>query len=254
MRVKAIKTKKFVPPKDNLGDLIDVVAKHLRERSIVVVSSKVIAICEGRCVPQEEYNGDKEKLAQKEADLYLEKQEFLPTHSWMHTIKDGILIASAGIDKSNSKDYFVLWPKNPQASAELIYKELKKLTQIKDFGVVISDSHTIPFRRGLVGLCIAYFGFKPLIDERGTPDIFGEPLHVAQRNVPDSMAVAAVYNMGEGGQQTPVALISDIPDVEFIDHEYKTQDSLSVYEIPMDEDIYKVFFLAPKWKKGQGGV
>lgn len=254
MNIKPIKTKKFIPPRDSLDDLIDVISKNLKEKSVAVISSKVVAICEGRCVLQDEYDGDKEELAKKEADLYLSKQEFIPTHSWMHTIKNGILIASAGIDKSNSKNYFVLWPKDPEKSAEEIYQKIEKKTGLKEFGVVITDSHTIPFRRGLTGLCIAYFGFEPLIDERGEPDIFGHPLAVAQRNVPDSLAVAGVFLMGEAGEQTPVAIISDIPVIKFIDKKYKPKDEFSVYEIPISEDIYGIFFNAPKWKKGGGGI
>lgn len=243
-----------MPPKDNLGDLIAVVAKQLKEKSVVVITSKVVAICEGRCVPLTDYNSDKKELAKKEAELYLE-QQITPDASWMHTIKDGVLIGSAGIDKSNGNGFFILWPKNSKASAKKVYKLLKKQSGVKDFGVVITDSHTLPFKRGLMGFAIAYFGFKPLIDDRGKNDLFGYEMHLAQRNVPDTLAASAVFLMGESGEQTPVAIISDLPkEIEFIDHEYLGKGIFSSYEIKPEEDIYWLFYGAAKWNKGQGGV
>lgn len=254
MKVLPIKTKKFIPPKDNLEDLINPISKKLKEKSIVVITSKVVAICEGRCVLQTEFGGNKKELAKKEAELYLE-QVINPNASWMHTIKNGLLVGSAGIDKSNSAEYFTLWPKNPNASAKKIYKLLKEKTKIKDFGVVITDSHTLPFRRGLLGFSISYFGFKPLIDDRGKKDLFGYEMHLAQRNIPDTLATAAVFLMGESGEQTPAAIVTDLPkDIQFMDKEYKGKGIFSSFEIDPKEDIYWTFYGAVKWKKGGGGV
>lgn len=254
MIIKPVRTKKFIPPKDSLEDLVEAIAENLTEKSIVVVTSKVIAICEGRCIPLEEYNSDKKELAKKEADLYLE-QQITPNASWMHTIKDGVLIGSAGIDKSNGNGFFILWPKDPKASVKKLYELLKIRTKIRDFGIVITDSHTLPFRRGLMGFSIAYFGFKPLIDDRGKEDLFGYEMHLAQRNVPDTLAASAVFLMGESGEQTPVAIISDLPEqVEFIDHEYVGEGIFSTYEIEPEEDIYWLFYGAVDWKKGGGGI
>lgn len=254
MIIKVIKTKKFIPPKDNLADLINPIVPKLKERSIVVITSKVVAICEGRCVLQTKYKGDKKELAKKEAEFYLE-QVINPNASWMHTIKKGLLVGSAGVDKSNSGNYFTLWPKDPSNSAKKIYKLLKEKTGVKDFGVVITDSHTLPFRRGLLGFSIAYFGFKPLIDDRGKKDLFGYEMHLAQRNIPDTLAAAAVFIMGESGEQTPIAIVTDLPkEIEFLDKEYKPKGIFSSFEIEPKEDIYWTFYGAVNWKKGGGGI
>ncbi len=47
MNVSQIKTRKFLPPKDEIKDLLGYVPK-LQDGSIVALSSKVISICEGK--------------------------------------------------------------------------------------------------------------------------------------------------------------------------------------------------------------
>jgi F420-0:gamma-glutamyl ligase len=46
MKIIQIKTRKILPPKDNLEELLSFVPK-LDENSVVAISSKVISICEG---------------------------------------------------------------------------------------------------------------------------------------------------------------------------------------------------------------
>lgn len=253
MNIRPIKTKKFLPPKDNLDDLIDVISQNLKEKDIAIITSKVVSICEGRCIPVSEYE-TKQELGKVESDLHY-TFEFAKDHTVLLTLKNGILIASAGADKSNGNGYYTLWPKDPKASAKKIYKLIKEKTNLKEFGVVITDSHTLPFRRGLMGFSIAYFGFKPLIDDRGKKDLFNYEMHMTQRNIPDTLSAAAVFLMGESGEQTPVAVVSDLPpEIEFTDQEYKPRGEYSSFEIPFDEDIYSVFFKSVKWEKGGGGV
>ena len=50
MNVAEIKTRKIVPPKDDLAALLSYVPR-LKEESIVAVSSKVVSICEGQTMP-----------------------------------------------------------------------------------------------------------------------------------------------------------------------------------------------------------
>jgi F420-0:gamma-glutamyl ligase len=105
-------------------------------------------------------------------------------------------------------------------------------------------------RRGLVGISIAYFGFKPLYDYRGTTDLFGRELKVSLANIPDSLAAGAVFNMGEGPEQTPVVLISDLPkSIKFINTIYKPTRKFSTFEVPMEEDLFKPFLTSVPWKK-----
>ena len=250
MRILAIKTRILNPPKDNLYEVLDTVVPKLKPDSIVAVSSKIVSIGEGNTTPLDRYP-DKDKLVIQEAEKYLPR-EFVPGGWVMHTIKNNLLIPTAGIDESNSDDYFVLWPKDPEKSAQKIWKYLKEKSGVKNLGVIITDSHSVPGRRGIVGLSLGFFGFKPLRDYRGQKDLFGKELRVSQTNNPDSLATAAVFVIGEGAEQTPIALITDLDDsIEFIDRRYTSKGHFNSLIVPLEEDLYYPFISSVPWKKGK---
>lgn len=246
MIVKAIKTRKFLPPKDNLWDLFSEI-KSLKENSVVAITSKVVSIGEGRCIEISKIS--KDELAIKEADQYLPR-EASPDGMILTTIKNNMLVASSGVDESNSANYYTLWPKNPKLSAKKIWKFLKKKFQVKNLGIIITDSRLVPLRRGVVGIAIAYFGFKPLKDYRNKKDLFGREFKMETSNLPDSLATAAVLEMGEGSESQPIAIISDIPNIEFIKGEFRPKSFDDEFEIPLKIDMFYPFFSSVKWKKG----
>lgn len=250
MEVKAIKSRKFLPPKDNLWDLLSAI-KTLKERSIVAVTSKVVAIGEGRCIPLASIS--KDELIVKEADKYLPRN-LVPNEWTMYTIKNNLLVAAAGIDESNARGYYILWPKDPEASAKKIWQFLRKKFNLKNSGVIITDSRVTPLRRGVLGMAISYFGFKPLKDYRGTKDLFGRKFEMETTDIPDSLAAAAVLEMGEGAECQPLAIISDIPYVEFIEGKYDPNNPDSSFEIPEKEDLFYPFLSSVPWKKGGSGT
>lgn len=249
MIVKAIKTRKFLPPKDDLWNLLSAI-KSLKENSVVAVSSKVVSIGEGRCIPGDSV--DKDKIAISEADFYIPRKDS-PNSQILNTIKNNLLVASSGIDESNGKDYYILWPKDPKKSAKEIWLFLKKKFKIKNLGIIITDSRLIPLRRGVAGLAISYFGFNPIKDYRGTKDIFGRKFKMETSNFPDSLASAAVLEMGEGSEQQPIAIITQIPNINFLTKEYKAKSADDNYEIPLKEDMFSPFLTSVKWKKGGSG-
>jgi len=244
MVVKAIKTRKFLPPKDDLWDLLSEI-KSLKENSVVALTSKVVSIGEGRCIPIEKFP-NKDELVIKETDKYLPR-DATPYGLVMHTIKNNIFTASAGIDESNGAGYYILWPKNPKSSAKKIWQFLSKKFKLNNLGVIITDSRLVPFRRGVVGIVLSFFGFKPLRDYRGKKDIFGRELTMETSNLPDSLATAAVLEMGEGSEQSPMSIITDIPYIKF------TSKDIDEFEIPSKEDIFYPLFSKVKWKKGGSG-
>ncbi len=228
MEIKTIKTSIF---KEN-EDLLKFILKYFKkipEKSIVVITSKIVALAEGRVV-EFKNKRQKIKLIKSESDFAL-KTKF----AWM-TIKDGMVMASAGIDESNAQDKLILLPKDSFKSAELLRKELQKIFKIKKLGVLITDSRTFPLRAGIVGVALGYAGFKGIRDYRGTNDIFGRVLKMSRTDVADSLATAAVLGMGEGKETQPLALITNAP-VEFV-------EKVNKEELMMDprEDLYKPFF------------
>ena len=81
----------------------------------------------------------------------------------------------------------------------------------ENIGVVVTDSHLTPLRRGVTGVAIAYSGFEGIQSEIGRPDLFGKPLEVTEKAVADDLASAAILEMGESGESTPFALIRGAP-------------------------------------------
>jgi len=246
MLVKVIKTRKIIPPQDDLLSAIkqSFLKFKLKEKSIIVITSKVVSIWKGDCIKIDK-NTDKDVLVKQQADLYLKNTH--PKYNVMLTIKNNILIPTSGIDESNANGYYILWPKKPFECAKEIYDFIKKEFKLKNFGVIISDSHTTPLRTGIMGIGISYYGFYPLRDYRNKKDIFGRKLKMSQTNIVDSLSASAVYLMGEGAEQMPIAVIEDVGDIRFIEKDFSKTNPLL---INIDEDIYNPVLKSVKWKKG----
>lgn len=188
---------------------LDEAGLHLRERSVLALSSKVVAIHEGRCVRKDTAN--KAALVAAEADVLIETEY----RTFPLTIAHHTFLGAAGIDESNAGEYLVLLPKDPFQSAANIYHYLSARFRLKEFGIIITDSHSQPFRYGALGVAIGFWGFAPLTDHRGSPDLFGRPLQYERSNLVDGLAAAANVVMGETDDSVPAVLISDIPRIEF---------------------------------------
>lgn len=206
MQIKVIKTRIFKENEDLLSFILKYI-KKLPENSILVVTSKIVALAEGRTA---EYinKTEKTKLIKKESEFAIKTK-----HTWL-TIKDGMVMASAGIDESNAKGKLILLPGDSFKSADLIRNKLKEIFKVKKLGILITDSRIFPLRAGIVGVSLGYAGFKGVRDYRGKKDIFGRILKMSRTDIADSLATSAVLCMGEGKEQQPLALITDAP-VEF---------------------------------------
>lgn len=235
MKIQPIKTKVF---KEN-EDLIPFILKYIKripENSVLVVTSKIVALSEGRVVSHTSEK-EKEKLIKKESDFAMKTK-----YTWL-TIKDGMVMASAGIDESNAKGKLILLPKDSFKSAEFLRKELVKKFKLKNLGVLITDSRLFPLRAGVVGVALGYSGFDGIKNYIGTKDIFGKVMKISKTDVADSLATAAVLCMGEGKEQLPLALITEAP--------IKFSKKVKKNELIIDpkKDIYMPLFSNLKLKK-----
>lgn len=246
MKITSIKTKKIIPGTD-LYRVLDESVTSLKNNSVLAITSKIISLCENNVVKMED--ADKEELIHNEADLYLPADT---TYKINLTIKNNILIPSAGIDESNGNGYYIFWPKNPQQTANNLREYLTKKFSIKHLGIIIVDSKTTPLRWGVTGTAICHSGFAALRDYTGTEDIFGRKFKFEKSNISDSLAAAAVVVMGEGNEQTPVAVLEDLPFVEFQDRN-PLPEELKVLRIGLDQDLYKNLLTSVKWEKGRSG-
>lgn len=246
MIVTAYKTKKVLKG-DNLFEILDeYLPENIADKSIVAVASKIVGICEGR-VEEDSSDEHRDELAKKEADLYLPRE--YNQYGFMITIKNGIMIASGGVDHSNVKDALVMWPSNPQKSTNEIREYLIKKYGHQDLGVIITDSKTTPIRFGVTGVAIAHSGFEALKNYVGTPDIFGRIMQAEKTNVADSLATSATVVTGEGNEQQPLCVIEDIPFVVF-QKRNPTDEEIKNLRIEIGDDIYSSLLTSVDWKKG----
>jgi len=184
-------------------------------------------------------------LAAKEAEYYLPREE--NKYGFLITVKHNLLVASAGIDESNGNGYLVLWPKDPQKSANMIREYLVKKHKVKRVGVIITDSKLTPLRWGVTGYALASSGFRVLNSYIGKPDIFGRLMHAEKLNVADSLAAATVAVTGEGSEQTPIAIIEDLPSVVF-QKRNPTNKEIKELHISLTDDVFYPLLKAVKWR------
>jgi F420-0:gamma-glutamyl ligase len=213
----------------------------------VAVTSKIIGICEGRVIKISE-KVHKKNLIIKESDYYIDDPN-MGKYNILLTVKNSNLIASSGIDESNGDGSYIFWPKHPDRAAADIWNHIRDTRHIKNLGVVITDSKTTPLRWGVTGFGIAWCGFQPLKNYTNSPDLFGRPFVFEQTNMVDSLAAVGTFAMGEGNEQTPLAVIHDAPHVIYMDHP-PTQQEKDNLKIEFTNDIWAPLTNSPLWKKG----
>ncbi len=239
LQAQAIKTKVYRSGEDLNAFLFRSLPKDLMKEGIVIaITSKIVSLAEGAVAPKKEKEGTLEGRAEKKALIRKEADQFLTetVHDVSLTIKHGILIPSAGIDESNSKeDEFILFPKNPYESAERIGRALRAHFKIKNLGIIITDSHTTPLRNGVTGIGLSHFGFKAVRNLIGSHDLFGRAIKMTQINVLDALSSAAVYEMGETDDCSPIAILT-ASNLEFTE-----SSSINEIQIPIENDLYGAF-------------
>jgi len=73
---------------------------------------------------------------------------------------------------------------------------------------------------------------------------------MTQANIMDALAVAAVLTMGEGKEQTPIAVIQDVSFVKF-QQRNPTKKELKDLRIAMQDDLYAPVLKSVGWRKGK---
>jgi len=248
MLIKTFKTHK-IKTGDNLYKILDQYLPKLKENTVVVITSKIISLSQKNIVRNDK-KIDKKELIKKEADYFFEDDNLMRFGQVIPTIKNNILIANAGIDESNANGDFVLWPKNLDQTTNEIWQYLRKKHKITNLGIIVTDSRLTPLRFGTNGVGISWCGFEPLKDYRGQNDVFKRELKMSQLSILDGLSAAAVTVMGEGSEQTPLAVISDIDFVIFKKRQPTPLDRKSM-NIDKEEDIYGKLLTSVTWEKNK---
>jgi coenzyme F420-0:L-glutamate ligase len=227
MLVRPVKTRIFREG-ESLPDFIQKHIPKLKDGSVLVVTSKIVALAERRTAAND--TKTKEKFIKSESTFAF------PTKWVWLTLKDGLVIANAGIDESNADGKIILLPKDSYKAAAKIRTEMMRRYHIKNLAVILTDSRIWPLRAGVTGVALGYAGMKGLKDYRKKTDIFGRGFKFETVSVADSLAAAAVITMGEGDERIPLAVVSGAP-VEFTDRIKKDE-----LKIALADDIYLPFF------------
>ena len=217
---------------DSLADiLVDSIQNstiQLENNDILVIAQKIVSKSEGRIVnlatvtPSEkaiELAQKTEKDARVVQLMLQESNEIVRTRIGAIIVehKLGFVCANAGIDHSNvagdgseSEEYVLLLPEDPDASAKALRDQIKQKTDI-NVGVMIIDSHGRAWRNGTVGVCIGLSGIPAMIDERGWKDLFGFTLKITIVGVADELAAAASLMMGQASEGIPAVHVRGFP-------------------------------------------
>lgn len=246
MKISTLRTEKITARSLTLEELLDTYIINLDEGSIVAITSKIVSLCEGSVA--EIAGQSKDMLVAQQSQYYL--PEALSKYGFSFTITNNTLIPMAGIDESNADGHYVLWPKDAQTTANRIRRYLVKKFNLQRVGVIITDSTCQPLRRGTSGIALAHSGFRALRDYVGIKDLFGRPYKVTQANISGGLAAAAVFAMGEGNEQTPLCIISDLNSLEFQSTDPSTKE-LQELHIDVEEDLFAPFLESVAWGKGQ---
>lgn len=219
------------PPKDDLFDLMDDHLTDVKENDVILISSKIVAIHQGRCVPIA--GADKSELILREADHVI-KTDYRP---FPLTITHHTFLGAAGIDESNANGYYVLLPENMFEVAKEIHGYIKEKHAVSNIGVVITDSRSQPFRFGAMGVSLAFWGIHPLESHVGKKDLFGRVLKYERSNVVDALAAGATLVSGEVDECQPIVIARNAPHLFFT--EVNCKDELMASP---KEDTFRVLY------------
>jgi len=200
-------------------DIIDLVLEStvINDYDILIFSQKIISKKEGRIVDLSSINPS--LLASGIASSYEKDSRLveliLSESKRIVRMQDGVIIvetnhgfvcANAGIDESNVKDgYVTMLPVDPDQSADKLKNQIEQKTK-KKIAVIISDTFGRPFRLGQANIAIGIAGIEPIIDYKGKPDTFGNPLQVTAIAIADELCSASELVMGKV-KNCPVAII-----------------------------------------------
>ena len=212
--------------------LVEFIVKHVpsslvEEGMVIAITSKIVSLAENRLVPKDSI--DKKVLVEQESDHFLGEIGYGVTLS----IKDSLLLPGAGIDESNSENGdYILHPEDSMKSAAQLRLVLMEKWELKNLGLILTDSRSGPLRLGVTGAALACAGFLPVIDKIGELDLFGRPLKVTKINIADSLAASCVLMMGEAAEGCPLAVLTNAP-VQFVN-----EFDLKIWQVDPQEDMY----------------
>jgi coenzyme F420-0:L-glutamate ligase/coenzyme F420-1:gamma-L-glutamate ligase len=208
---------------DDLGLLICQAAKNhgnpVQNGDIIVITHVIVSRSEGNVLNLETVNpseyaktvAKRVKKDPKLVDVILRESKSIirmGAGKLITETKQGLICANSGIDRSNvpGENNVALLPENADNSAQRIRQKIKEIAG-NDVGVIISDTHGRPLRKGEINIALGVAGIEPLRDRRGEKDLFGYLLKVKRTAIADELSSAAELVIGQANEGIPVAII-----------------------------------------------
>lgn len=223
-----------VVPGDGIADLIAQAGADLRDRDVVVVTSKVVSKAEDRLWPAPGGPAQRERARRAAIDSETVRVIAERGDTRIVETRHGFVLASAGVDTSNVEaDTVALLPEDSDVSARRIRAALKERLGV-DVAVIVSDTFGRPWRRGLTDVAIGAAGIRVLRDFRGRTDAYGNDLQMTEVALADEIASAAELVMGKL-DGVPVAVVRGVAYED-------DPDELGVRPLvrPASEDMFRL--------------
>ncbi len=207
---------------------LDAAGLNLQDGDVLILAQKVVSKAENRLVNLEQVQPSPEALHLAEMTgkdprlvevILSESASVLRQRDATLIVEHrlGFICANAGVDRSNVEgdthsegEWVLLLPADPNRSAHELREKLQAASGAS-IGVLIIDSHGRAWRLGTEGVCIGAAGFPALLDLRGKPDLFGEPLKITQVGLADEIAAGASALMGQAGEGRPIIHLRGLP-------------------------------------------
>jgi coenzyme F420-0:L-glutamate ligase/coenzyme F420-1:gamma-L-glutamate ligase len=231
---------------DNIAELIlnalDQMHIQLRDDDIIVIAHTLVSKAEGRVVHADSVTPTKRaldvakengfdpiqvELALRVATVVLRESGVLITET-----ANGLVCNFSGVDKTNAPEgEYILLPKDPDKSAEVILQSFKKISS-STLAVVISDTQGRPWRKGSVNIAVGCAGINAFEHYRGRKDLYGRVLKRSTVCHIDEIAAVAEPLMGQADEGIPAVLVRGY---DFSPGSEKAQD----INRPRDEDLFR---------------
>ncbi len=201
---------------DDLAELISGAAE-LRDRDVVLITSKVVSKSEGCAVELDEIEPSRfarDWAAAWDKDPRVVEVVLNESKRVVRQIgpvlitetRHGFVCANSGVDQSSSGAHgrVLVLPRDPDASARRARMRFAELGV--DVAVIVTDTFGRPWREGQTDIAIGVAGINPLHSYIGERDPHGHEFRVQEICVADELAAAAELVKGNTSR-VPVAIV-----------------------------------------------
>ena len=98
-------------------------------------------------------------------------------------------------------------------------------------------------RRGTSGFALGVSGFSPIIDDRGSNDLFNRPMKITTRAIADNLVCGSEILMGESNQSIPLVIARGYEEIPFIGVTDPFTNNAKMIMDPL-----KCIYMGPFWK------